>query len=135
MLNYYLGKRAADEGRTSPYPEVDFCKDPGAVCSNKDHPELKWVGEFRLSERNRIVNYLVPVLTVEVNFAPVHQQHRTYKSTTHFTPWQPACFTGFEVSKHTTVAIGITLTSLKLLYGAVWKMLRLLILFPVLSIG
>jgi hypothetical protein len=28
-LNYFLGKRAADEGRESRYPEVDFCKDPG----------------------------------------------------------------------------------------------------------
>ena len=45
MLNYYLGKRAADEGRESRYPEIDFCKDPGAVCSREDHPELKWIGE------------------------------------------------------------------------------------------
>lgn len=45
MLNYYLGKRAADEGRSSPYPDIDFCKDPGALCSRKDYPELKWIGE------------------------------------------------------------------------------------------
>eukprot|EP00579_Thalassiosira_antarctica_P011373 CAMPEP_0201918770 /NCGR_PEP_ID=MMETSP0903-20130614/7834_1 /ASSEMBLY_ACC=CAM_ASM_000552 /TAXON_ID=420261 /ORGANISM="Thalassiosira antarctica, Strain CCMP982" /LENGTH=1230 /DNA_ID=CAMNT_0048455143 /DNA_START=36 /DNA_END=3725 /DNA_ORIENTATION=+ len=43
MLNYYLGKRAADEGRDSRYPHIDFCKDPGAVCSREDHPELKWI--------------------------------------------------------------------------------------------
>mmetsp|Transcript_1949 Transcript_1949/g.4577 ORF Transcript_1949/g.4577 Transcript_1949/m.4577 type:complete len:1223 (-) Transcript_1949:74-3742(-) len=43
MLNYYLGKRAADEGRDSRYPHIDFCKDPGAVCSREEHPELKWI--------------------------------------------------------------------------------------------
>ena len=25
-LNYYLGSRAADEGRTALYPNIDFCK-------------------------------------------------------------------------------------------------------------
>lgn len=45
MLNYYLGKRAADDGRDSRYPHIDFCKDPGAVCSRDEHPELKWIGE------------------------------------------------------------------------------------------
>ena len=49
MLNYYLGKRAADEGRSSSYPDIDFCKDPGAVCSRTDHPELKWIGERSIS--------------------------------------------------------------------------------------
>jgi hypothetical protein len=28
-LNYFLGKRAADDGRESRYPDLDFCKDPG----------------------------------------------------------------------------------------------------------
>ena len=46
MLNYYLGKRAADEGRDSRYPNIDFCKDPGAVCTREEHPELKWIGEY-----------------------------------------------------------------------------------------
>jgi len=32
-LNYYLGKRAADEGRSSRYPQLDFCQDPGVICS------------------------------------------------------------------------------------------------------
>jgi len=45
ILNYYIGKRAADEGRTSAYPDIDFCKDPGAVCSRTEYPELKWIGE------------------------------------------------------------------------------------------
>jgi len=42
-LNYYLGKRAADEGRSSRYPDVDLCKTPDAICSNTQYPELKWV--------------------------------------------------------------------------------------------
>jgi len=42
-LNYYLGKRAADEGRDSRYPEVDFCQDPGVICANEEHKELKWI--------------------------------------------------------------------------------------------
>jgi hypothetical protein len=55
-LNYYLGKRAADEGRASRYPEVDFCRDPGAVCASEEHAELKWIGKVRRRARN-----LVPV--------------------------------------------------------------------------
>jgi len=44
MLNYYLGKRAADDGRNSWYPEIDFCKDPDAVCRRDgQYPELKWI--------------------------------------------------------------------------------------------
>ncbi len=35
-LNYFLGKRAADEGRESKYPDVDFCKDPGESVGNAD---------------------------------------------------------------------------------------------------
>ncbi|KAA8498190.1 Chitin-binding protein CbpD [Porphyridium purpureum] len=42
-LNYYLGARAAREGRDSLYPDIDFCKDPEAVCNSARHPELKWV--------------------------------------------------------------------------------------------
>jgi len=43
MLNYYLGKRAADEGREARYPSIDFCKDPGAICNREEYPELKWI--------------------------------------------------------------------------------------------
>ncbi len=46
MLNYYLGKRAADDGRDSRYPDIDFCKNPGAICDPGGHVELKWIGEF-----------------------------------------------------------------------------------------
>ena len=42
-LNYFLGKRAADEGRDSRYPDVDFCKDPEIICSSEEHKELKWI--------------------------------------------------------------------------------------------
>lgn len=47
-FNYYLGKRAADEGRESRYPDIDFCRDPEAICSREDHPELKWIGEIQV---------------------------------------------------------------------------------------
>jgi len=42
-LNYYLGARAKKEGRDSRYPKVDFCKDPGIICSSREHKELKWI--------------------------------------------------------------------------------------------
>lgn len=42
-LNYYMGKRAAQEGRAAMFPEVDFCRNPGAICDAGSPPELKWV--------------------------------------------------------------------------------------------
>jgi len=45
-MNYYMGKRAADEGRHSIYPTIDFCKNPGAICDQDSPPELKWVAGF-----------------------------------------------------------------------------------------
>ena len=45
-LNYFLGKRAADDGRESRYPNIDFCRDPEAICSSQEHQELKWIGEI-----------------------------------------------------------------------------------------
>lgn len=44
QYSYFLGKRAADEGRVARYPTIDFCKDPGAICNRSEHPELKWLG-------------------------------------------------------------------------------------------
>lgn len=41
-LNYFLGAGAASDGRPALFPDVDFCKDPQAVCSEK-HPSLKWI--------------------------------------------------------------------------------------------
>ena len=42
-LNYWLGKRAAREGRDAAYPDVDFCREPDAICASTAHPELKWI--------------------------------------------------------------------------------------------
>ena len=41
-LNYYLGARAAEEGRPYKY-DIDFCKDPEQICSSTRYKELKWV--------------------------------------------------------------------------------------------
>jgi len=45
-LNYFLGKGAADAGRESRYPTVDFCKDPEVICSSTEYSELKWIAGF-----------------------------------------------------------------------------------------
>ncbi|KAL7464764.1 hypothetical protein ACHAXS_005100 [Conticribra weissflogii] len=42
-LNYFLGARAAEEGRPSRYPTIDFCKDPEIICSSEEFTELKWI--------------------------------------------------------------------------------------------
>ena len=48
-LNYYLGKKGFDEGRSSArYKEVDFCKDPSAICrghyeDNEMNAEIRWL--------------------------------------------------------------------------------------------
>lgn len=42
-LNYYLGARAAEEGRESRYPDIDFCQHPDAICASEEHKELKWI--------------------------------------------------------------------------------------------
>mmetsp|Transcript_16821 Transcript_16821/g.29668 ORF Transcript_16821/g.29668 Transcript_16821/m.29668 type:complete len:179 (+) Transcript_16821:792-1328(+) len=41
-LNYYLGARAAREGRQSLYPDIDFCTDPEATCQSSVTGELRW---------------------------------------------------------------------------------------------
>ena len=41
-LNYYLGARAAREGRQSLYPDIDFCTDPEATCQSSVTEELRW---------------------------------------------------------------------------------------------
>jgi len=38
-INYFLGKGA----QNSPYPNVDFCEDPEALCSSDQYKELKWI--------------------------------------------------------------------------------------------
>jgi hypothetical protein len=42
-MNYFLGKRAHDEGRPSRYPTIDFCQEPGAICASTQYQELKWI--------------------------------------------------------------------------------------------
>jgi len=48
QLNYYLGKRALDEDRSSARYEVDFCKDPSAICrgyypDDETNSEIRWL--------------------------------------------------------------------------------------------
>ena len=43
QMNYYIGKRAADEGRASLYPTVDFCQFPEAICASEFSHQLRWV--------------------------------------------------------------------------------------------
>ena len=45
-LNYFLGRRAFLEGRESRYPDIDFCKDPEAICADDRYKELKWIAGF-----------------------------------------------------------------------------------------
>lgn len=45
-LNYYLGERAARDGRPALYPTINFCKDPGSICAPGSPSELKWVAGF-----------------------------------------------------------------------------------------
>lgn len=42
-LNWYAGKKAADDGRQTLYPDVDFCENPEEICNSSKYPELKWV--------------------------------------------------------------------------------------------
>ena len=48
-LNYYLGKKAFDQGSSSArYKDVDFCKDPSAICrghyeDNETNAEIRWL--------------------------------------------------------------------------------------------
>jgi hypothetical protein len=52
-LNYHLGAKGAAERRQSMYPDIDFCKNPGAICSDRRAPELRWVtGEPQLANFN-----------------------------------------------------------------------------------
>ena len=53
-LNYFLGKRAFDEGRPSLYPTIDFCEFPQGVCSSDKTygGELQWMtGLFEWVDR------------------------------------------------------------------------------------
>jgi len=55
-LNYYLGAKAAEDGRPSRYPNVDFCSFPEATCAGSGSREMRWVTSmFEWTER--IQNY------------------------------------------------------------------------------
>jgi len=42
-LNYYMGARAQSRGEAARFPDIDFCRDPQAICSSTRYPELKWI--------------------------------------------------------------------------------------------
>ena len=51
-MNYYLGKRGADLGRSTLYPTVDFCKFPESTCASAFGESLRWDSAlFEWSER------------------------------------------------------------------------------------
>lgn len=55
-LNKYLGKQAADDGYNAPYKYIDFCQDPGAICSSYLSRELRWTLSF-LEYADEVQNY------------------------------------------------------------------------------
>jgi len=58
-LNYYLGKRATDEGRESLFPEIDFCSNPESVCGSQFKNELIWMsGLFEWIDRIQTYDFL-----------------------------------------------------------------------------
>jgi hypothetical protein len=42
-LNYYVGKRAFKREGASLFPDIDFCKNPQAICEPNSPPSLKWI--------------------------------------------------------------------------------------------
>jgi hypothetical protein len=42
-LNHWIGAKATAEKRKNLYPDIDFCKNPGAICTDKRSPELQWI--------------------------------------------------------------------------------------------
>lgn len=45
-LNYFMGARGKGEGRDVLYPDINFCKNPEAICEPGSPPELKWIAGF-----------------------------------------------------------------------------------------
>jgi len=45
-LNYYMGTRGKTEGRDVLYPDIDFCKNPEAICEPGAPKALKWIAGF-----------------------------------------------------------------------------------------
>jgi hypothetical protein len=42
-FNYFMGARAKRENRPALFGDIDFCRQPDAICTSTEHPELKWV--------------------------------------------------------------------------------------------
>ena len=45
-MNYYLGKRGAELGRSTLYPTVDFCRFPESSCASVYTEDLRWNSAF-----------------------------------------------------------------------------------------
>jgi len=45
-LNYFMGARGDREGRDVLYPDIDFCKNPEAICEPDSPKALKWIAGF-----------------------------------------------------------------------------------------
>ena len=41
-INYYLGKRGAQVGRDTLYPDIDWCKYPEATCGHAKGEQIRW---------------------------------------------------------------------------------------------
>lgn len=52
-FNFHVGSRAAAENRPSLYPDLDFCSDPGLICSDEERTmDIRWVvGMFEWIDR------------------------------------------------------------------------------------
>ena len=51
-INYFLGSKAAEDGRESLYPNTNFCKFPEAICSSTFSDEMVWsVAMFEWADR------------------------------------------------------------------------------------
>ena len=89
-LNYHLGKNKAErDGReTAMFPDVDFCRDPGQVCSGSHSILLRWIsGLYHWMEnvqrynargfefKNALVRYVNEDLTGDQFFEQVTNIH------------------------------------------------------------
>eukprot|EP00571_Detonula_confervacea_P000915 CAMPEP_0172329518 /NCGR_PEP_ID=MMETSP1058-20130122/60926_1 /TAXON_ID=83371 /ORGANISM="Detonula confervacea, Strain CCMP 353" /LENGTH=540 /DNA_ID=CAMNT_0013046697 /DNA_START=554 /DNA_END=2176 /DNA_ORIENTATION=- len=45
-INYYLGKRGAELGRSTLYPKLDFCQYPEVTCTSANGEQLRWTTAF-----------------------------------------------------------------------------------------
>lgn len=51
-INYYLGKRGAELGRSTLYPKLDFCQYPEVTCTSTNGDQIRWTtAMFQWSEQ------------------------------------------------------------------------------------